>query len=554
MTTLRRCWPAFALLLLLAALAACDATRQLHPDFPVDPKGGVVDPATTGSLTGKVSGPTGAAVPFAEVVIGEIRGFADQTGQFNVGDLAPGAAAIAIRKDDRTSVNYRPAQVLAGGSVHYPGIVLRPLVLAGAVPAASGGHVALADGTGLTIPAAAFVRDGQPFSGNAGVFMAAARPADPTFLEATPGASRGVDADGNEVYLQVAGVAWFSVIGAGSSLALAAGATVEVTFPLPDEQAATAPGTIDVWQIDPATALWRHLGVSQLEDQAYTATIDVLRPVCWASPRADICWISGAVADQQGIALGGARVVGRGLGLGGGLFTDAITDAEGRFTLAALGEMDTEVLPLSGNIAGAPDTVAAGTPCPVDLARTLSVSLPDVRMDLHWSLTTDLDTHLDIAGRWVLNYLFTGDLVRDPYTELDGDDRTGAQGEHVVGRRWHQGTTAYWVHAYDLGRSEAMLATGALVELGIGDSTWTFAVADAPFPYQVVGTDTTVADSTGWWHVFDIQVSGLQVAINPVNAFAAPPLGLARRVAAEKTVELAAPSRYTPISQNCARI
>lgn len=522
MTRLSRNWPLALVLAALMVVVACDSTEQLHPSYPLDDKGEDNDPGTSGALTGQVSSALGAPVPFAEVVIGDLRRFADAAGLFAIGDLSPDVVAVTIRKDDRTTESQRPVHITLGGSAHYPDLVLLPMALAGPVPSATGGDVALADGTGASFPAAAFLRDGQPFIGNAGVFMAATRPGDPGFLEAVPGASRGLDASGEAAYLDLQGVVWFSVIGGGQRLALADGVTAPVTLALPPEQAADAPEVIDVWQIDPATALWMHHGTADLVDGTYSATIDALRPICWATAIDDLCEVSGQVVDQDGNAIEGARVLAR--GIGGGLRTDALTDQDGRFSLITRDVVDVQVLPLAGNIAGRPDTVASGTPCPVELAAPLVVTLPDFSISLRWQQATDLDAHLFIADQWHLSYLDRGSLDGAPYVQLDGDDRRGDQGEAFHGRRWQQGTTAYWVHAYDLGASEAMAATGALVELAIGDSTWTFDVADTPFPYQIVGTDTTAADSSGWWHVFDIEVDGLEVSIEPVDAFAAPPV------------------------------
>lgn len=530
MTKRSRNWPLALLLTTLAVVVACDSTEQLHPSFPIDDKGDGSDPSTSGALTGQVTSALGTPVPFAEVVVGDLRRFADAGGQFAIVDLPPEVEAAVIRKDDRTTENHRPVHVTLGGSVHYPDLVLLPMTLAGTAPSATGGDVALSDGTGASFPAAAFLDDGQPYIGNAGVFMAVTRPGDPGFLEAAPGASRGIDSDGEEAYLEIEGVAWFSVIGGGRRLALADAITIPVTLTLPTEQAASAPQIIDVWQIDPVSALWVHHGTSELVDGSYATTIDALRPTCWAAAADGLCEVSGQVADQHGNAIEGARVLAR--GLGGGLRTDAITDQDGRFSLRTRDGIDVQVLPLAGNIAGRPDTVAAGSPCPVELADPLMVSLPDFSIDLQWDQATDLDAHLFIAGQWHLSYLNHGSLDATPYTQFDDDDRRGDQGGEVFrGRRWQQGTTAYWVHAYGLRSSESLAASGALVELAIGDSTWSFDVSDTPFPYQIAGTDTTVADSSGWWHVFDIEVDGLQVSVETIGAFEAPPVRSARPLA-----------------------
>ena len=95
-----------------------------------------------------------------------------------------------------------------------------------------------------------------------------------------------------------------------------------------------------------------------------------------------------------------------------------------------------------------------------------------------------------------------------------------------MGRRYQQSVNSFWVHAYDLRNSEAALATAALVSLDLGDTTHTFDIGDVPFPYHIVDEDTTVADSLGWWHVFDLEVVDHAPVVTPVQRFEAPPVSL----------------------------
>ena len=149
--------------------------------------------------------------------------------------------------------------------------------------------------------------------------------------------------------------------------------------------------------------------------------------------------------------------------------------------------------------------------------------LPDYAIDLSWSAGSgDLDLHYLVAigesgaPTWTINYIGRGSLDAAPYTRLERDAREGGDPERIVGRRWYDGVSEVWVHDYE-GRSTASLrTTGARVDLLINEEAWSFAVADAPF-------DSASSDSSGWWHVCDLVVTGSAVAVDTVQAFQPAP-------------------------------
>jgi hypothetical protein len=325
------------------------------------------------------------------------------------------------------------------------------------------------------------------------------------------------------------GVIWINVIGNGQPLGLAPDVGATLRLGLPPAQAATAPETIVAWQVDPDSGAWIEVGESTLVEGVYSIDVPRLTPVCWSSPVASPCEISGTVVDQDGDPVVNANVLAE--SEDGRFRNRALADGEGAFSLTIAPGRATEIVAYAGNIAGAADTLAADVACPYSLVTPLTVTLPDYSVTLTWEAAgVDLDTHYDLGdGSWRLDYTNLGTLDAAPYTALDGDDRTGDTGETVVGRRWYQGVSEYWVHDYEHRSSEALGDTGARVRLSIADSTWSFSVADVPFPAAVDGPDTTVADSSGWWHVFDIEVTGLDVRVVPIQAFESRPPRLRSR-------------------------
>ncbi|MBD3219935.1 hypothetical protein GF314_01725 [bacterium] len=512
---------ALALAAGLTTLTACMVTDDVEPDHPFKGEPGGGDPSTAGTLTGSVSTATGGAAGFVTVRAGERSTFADGQGDFTLRDVPEDVAFLRVSDDPlRNSVVYRPVDIILGASVHYPDLALLDLPIVGTVNGADGGEVfAGPDGTGVVFAGGTLENASGPFTGVCGVLMGASLASDDLFFATFPGPMAGTTDDGDVVTFEPQGVLWLNLIFANQGLWLAEGSTATVRLGLPDGQAATAPETILAWQLVDSTGTWEQIGESVLTDGVYDVEVARLAPVCWAEPIDQVCEVTGTVTDQDGNPLASARVIGR--GLGGGIQTDAVSDETGAFTLAVVNDVASELRGYVGNIAGTPDTLAAGTPCPVTLDTPLAVALPDWSITLTWTeADTDLDAHLHVAdGSWHLFYIEPGSLDGAPFTRLENDDRTGTVGETIVGQRWYDGTTEFWVHDYEHRDSEQTLETGAMVELAIEDSSWTFDVRDVPFPLAIDEGDTTVADSTGWWHVFDIEVSGRDVEVIAVQRF-----------------------------------
>lgn len=508
----------------LMMLSACMVTDDIEPESPFKGESGGEEPSTAGTISGRVVDGNGNGNGFVTVQAGDVSAFADGQGDFTLRDIPEDVTFLRVRDDLlRNSINYRPVDVVLGRVVYFPDIALLDLAIRGTVNGADGGEVSLdANGTSVTFGGGTLENAGGPFTGVCGVLMGATLPGDAAFLDAFPGAMEGVRTDGSVVPFVSQGVLWVNLIFANEGLWLADGQTATMSLGLPAEQAATAPATILAWQMVDSTGTWEEIGESTLTDGVYSIDVPRLAPVCWSAPIDAPCELSGSVADQNGNPLASARVIAR--GLGGGVRSATITDETGAFTLTTVLDVDTELRAYSDNIAGAPDTLAAGTPCPVVLDAPLTVSLPDWSVQLTWTESgLDMDAHLFIAdGSWHLNYIDPGTMDGAPFTMLQNDDRDGSTGETVVGQRWYDGTTEFWVHDYGHQSSELALTSGAMVALVIADSTWTFDVSEVPFPLFIDEGDTTVADSTGWWHVFDIEVEGQDIDVVPVERFEDP--------------------------------
>jgi hypothetical protein len=479
----------------------------------------------SGSVTIEASSPANARIS-----VGDVVGSPDATGRFFLPGLAPADSVAWLRFNPQTStVTCRPVQPSPGGEVHLPGVRLLKVDRYGAIfRNGAGGTVTVGGswGSSATFADSSFLHQGQLFLSPCAPYVAVATADQAHFSAAFPGEFRGVRSDGTTVALEPAGVFWASVVGQGPAyLELAPGKFVTYRLAVDVGGGAPAPATILVWSLDMTSGVWHEVGEAGLVDNRYEVALASLAPVCWANPPATTCAVTGTVRDSGGLPLTGATVVYQ--ALDGRTRQSALTDAQGAFAMTVTPSVAALVTPYFGSIVGAGQTIDTAATCPYYLADPLVVTLPDFQVDLAWTAGRgDLDAYLlvlvpdasaELALQWSINYRNPGDPDTAPFAWLAAENRDGTTPETIVGRRWYDGRVEYWVRDYTHRYTTDLRSSGARVDLAIGDQGWSFAVADTPF-------DEATADSTGWWHVFDIHIAGSEVAVAPVDSFApAPP-------------------------------
>ena len=507
------------LILLLGGLVACTEEDRITPPFAdQDDGGGGGD--QTGSISGRVVDHTGAPLTGVQVTVGESFGFSDDSGQFLVPGLDPAAAIVRFGKGPRINTNYRALSLGPGSELTFPEVAMLPLER-GAVFFASESATVDLDGlgSGAVFADSSFMTAGELYLDRVGAFMALATADQADFAAAFCGEFRGMRQDGAEVTLDARGVIWTLIDSQAGPLTLAPDATV--TYRLAADPAEEpAVDEVGFWTLDVTTGAWQEAGVAIRQDGLYEATIASLGPVCWADPVADTCEVSGVVADGAGQPLVGANVVYR--DLGGRFRAAARSQDDGSFRLTVPQHARAAVTPYFGGVTGRSDTVSTVEDCPAMLSAPLRVVLPDYRIDLTWTPGYgDLDAHYlilvpgsggDLALQWALDHVDRGGVDAPPFTAHLGDAREAGGPESIQGRRWYEGRTEYWVHDYETGATDSLRASGAMVSLTINERDWSFAVADA-----VLDPDTS--DSTGWWHVFDVEVAGAEVTVLPIQRF-----------------------------------
>ncbi len=525
---LRPSCPILALLVaapLVLALGACTDEARITPPFGEDGQdGGGTD--GTGSISGRVVDAQGQPLTGVQVAVGEQTGFSDDSGQFLVTGIDPGAEVVSFRKDRQLNTNYRALRLTAGGEVTFPAVAILPLERGEVfVPTDSATVAVDARGTGATYPDSAFASEGAVYLDQVLPYLTVARRGQGNFAEAFPGEFRGVTAGGQEVRLDALGVIWTLVFSQAGALDLAEGVTATYRLGVDPDADPAPPQQATAWQLDPASGQWQALGEAPLIDGVYTAEVASLAPVCWATAVDDVCEVSGEVQDAGGQPIASASVVYR--DLAGSFRTSTLTDASGAFTLTVARHDSAVVTPYFGGVAGTGATLSTTAGCPVTVPDPLTVTLPDYRIDLTWNRGYgDLDAHWlvlvatgddELQLQWALDHVDRGGLASPPFAAHLGDAREEGGPETVTGRRWYEGRSEYWVRDYTFGDTERLRGSGATVALRINQEQWSFPVAEAAL-------DTASSDSSGWWHVFDVEVLGNEISVQPVQAFQpAPP-------------------------------
>ncbi len=518
------------LLVVGALLLSCSDQERIVNPFVAS--GDQTPDTGLGTISGLVVNATGTALAGARLDVlsateaGEsATGFADLSGRFFLANLPLDRNVVRFSvAPQRFNTNYRRLQLSPGGELHFPRVMLLPVVRGSVFFANASGSASIgAFGSGATFADSSFVApDSTIYVQRVAPYLAVTTFPDQHFAAAFPGEYLGTLTDGTEVALDALGVMWVFVDSQVGGLALAPGKDVTYRLGIDPTADGPPPENALVWLFDVGAGSWREIGESLLDNGVYTATVASLGPICWANPAAAVCEVLGVVHDDLGEPLGNANIDYR--DLSGRFRGSALSEDDGSFSLTVVPSFRAVVTPYIGSVSGTRDTMNTLEECPSVIAEPLVVTLPHYRIDLDWQ---EPEGDLDAYGlvyieegdalklQWTLSFIDRGRLDIAPYARHEGDAR-GTGPESIVGRRWYDGRFAYWVHDYRNERTDALRATGAVVDLTINERAWRFAVDEAAF-------DAALSDSSGWWHVFDIVVVGASVEVEPVQRFAPAP-------------------------------
>ena len=494
-----------ALVLSLTVVLGCS-----DDDDPVDPGDGAGGDDTgldhVGSITGVVFQAGGNPLSGATITTGDQTTTTNEDGYFVLAAVPEGSTLVGFANDGFMST-FRVAEVTASTAIHYPEIVLLA-VEEGIVDGAAGGEITTGDGAGsVDFEANSFVSgSGAPYTGDVTVQLNAMTTDDPDFYGTFPGEFAGVREDGSEVALVSYGFMTVELLGEDKSpLMLADGSTAELNLTLNPDKMANAPATIPMWYFDEVEGQWYEEGAAVLNGNTYTADVEHFTTWNWDVPVTDICSITGFVVDAMDNPVADVRVLSQ--GVGSAIMAEAFSGADGSFTVNALKNATTDIWAASGSRVSLAARVNVLEECPVVLTESLVLEVPAYSISLTWGETpSDLDTHWYIPATWDDNsdyyhiyYSNQGNMADNPYAGLDTDDTSSYGPEIVTGTRFYNGTFEYWVFDYSSNSSTNLHNSEASVQLQVQGGLWQYNVSDVTLEG---------ANQSGWWHVFDMEVSG----------------------------------------------
>ncbi|MCP4573786.1 MAG: carboxypeptidase regulatory-like domain-containing protein [bacterium] len=515
------------LLALMAVLVLVWGCSNNDDSGPADPSGPGM-PTGYGTVSGLVKDTFGAPLAGVAVAVGGVAATTDAEGAFTATDVPAGERTVDLRLAGYAA-NFRPAAVTDGGVIHLPRILLMAVETV-VINGAAGGVAATGDGRAwVEFPAGAFVTgDGDPYTGDVTVELCAAHPEHDGFTGVFPGPYEGVQADGEAVPIQSFGFMDVKIFGSGRTpLALADGATADLSLDVGTAKVDDPPATIPMWYFDEDTGRWLEDGEATLNGTVYVGTVSHF--TSWNYDRiasgANLCWVEGYVRDTAGQPVAGVavRAVAVGRGFGGG----AVTDSTGAFLVRGLRGAATEVWGTLGILMSESEmTILLDCPTIVDL--TVDLFVPAFEIDLAWDGTGRQvhanfyipfpwdDGEIPDHDWWWLGPINSGYLGTAPYAELQPQQPGAGNVDIIYGLQFTPGVSEYWVSPMVFsGVVDDMIDQHATVEFFIAGNHWEFDVADVP--------DAGSAAADSWWHVFNVETDpdGSSTMV-PVMEFKAP--------------------------------
>jgi len=512
--------------LLLAGGCADDDIDVLAP---VDPGGGTGEQiSATGTISGVVRDGHEAGCEGVTVTAGGIMAITNEEGRFVLMGLADGRHVVTFRRSNYQSA-CREVTVVAGRPVHFlpssssrrDDAVICTYRQLQFLDNDEGGQGEAENGwSTVEFPPDSFMdADGIIHRERVRLSLFGLSSYWFQFTRAFPAPMIGVTNDGVEVPLRsryVMGLeAMFYEYGPAQ---LVDGAAVTLEVRVRNEDVSSAPAVIPVWRLDLEAGRWREGGEAVLVGNTYRGQIDELGTWTLAAPVSAFCTITGAVEDETGQPLAGARVICR--GVDANYQEETLSGDDGSFTLRAIPEGEAVVWTLWGRRAGDSHWVDVEGADTVMLDRPLEVQKPAFVISLAWGESpADLDTRFYVPMGWdpefdgeydLIYYGDHGDDWGRPYAELDADDSDSYGPETITGYRLVDGTYQYWVHHWDGVDPAAKDGDAVTVHLGLDGENWLFERSEAP-------------DAGQCWHVFDL-LSGEGVAtVVPILEMGTPP-------------------------------
>jgi len=231
---------------------------------------------TNASFMGQILKEDGSPLDGAIVSTGTHSFTTDADGFFYFSDINTPSKATVLKVEKTGYFKaVKTIQVIANQD-NQTRIMIMELPVAKTFNASLASTIIIDNGGSIDFPANAIVDavTNQPYTGNVNVYAKWIDPSGSNLDLLTPGALRGISAEGGEEGLTTYGMQAVELVGsAGQSLQLGNGQSAQVTFPVPSSLSGVAPATVPLWHFDEAKGMWVEEGAATKTGTNYVGSV-----------------------------------------------------------------------------------------------------------------------------------------------------------------------------------------------------------------------------------------------------------------------------------------
>ena len=265
-----------SLVIAIAFILGCQKELSQDPGGVFTPTDPTFTPNIVTSIKGRVVDEQDKPVQGALIKAGTTNTVTNVNGEFTLSNVNVSDQAAFVQATKQGYFTGSRTIVAKAANMHYVEMKLLPSQSVGSIDMATGGTVALTNGTSVTLPASSVViaSSNAAYNGSVNVSLAWIDPTSVDLEREMPGDLRGINEQGVERGMQSFGMVAVELRGAGGEkLQVATGKKASVKFFLPASIAGTAPGQIELWSFNESNGLWKQEGFATKAGNFYNAEV-----------------------------------------------------------------------------------------------------------------------------------------------------------------------------------------------------------------------------------------------------------------------------------------